>query len=103
MGKTELAVVKELRNQSEQGRLADDVAIVYRLSGGSGEDGIDESVVLTASGSLGVRVRDGLATRPQGEAREEIGRETALDLCQLVLQGVENMIPESEARFIPTP
>ncbi len=116
------SVVTRLRRQAEKGKLSDDVAIVYRLRGGTREDGVDESVALTAPGSLHMRVRDPLAARGaergatptprqgrgkesgqvgEGEARDEIGREAALDLARLLLDGVESMVPESEARFVP--
>lgn len=101
MTRKKKSVVTELRNQAEVGRLQDDVAIVYRLKGGSGDQNIDESVIVSASGELLVRVRDELKRKPEGEARVEIGRDEALDLCRLLLQGIESMIPASKARFIP--
>jgi hypothetical protein len=94
-------LVAKLRDQVAKGRLADDVAVVYRRSGGSGEENVDESVAVTASGSLHVRIRDPFAARPQGEARDEIARETVLGLFRELLRGVENMVPASQARFLP--
>src|SRR6185295_13042294 len=95
------SLVNILRRQVEEGRLANDATLVYRLKGGTADDRIDESVTLTALGGLHVRVRDKLGRKPEGEARQEIGREAALDLFRMLLQGVKSMIPASEARFVP--
>lgn len=90
-----------LRRQLQERRLANDAAVVYRLSGGIADDRLEESVTVTAPGGLHVRVLDNLEKKREGEAHQEIGREAALDLFRLLLQGVESMIPAAEARFVP--
>lgn len=95
------SLVTRLRRQVEEGHLENDSAIEYRLRGGTAEDRIDESVTVTATGGMHVRILDRLEKRREGEAGQEVGREAALDLFRLLLQGVESMIPASEARFVP--
>ncbi len=95
------SVVTIFQDQAKQGRLEENLAIVYQLRGGTGDQSIDKSVIAMASGKLHSRVRDELATKPEVETSVEIRQDEVLDLCRLLLQGIESMIPASEARFIP--
>lgn len=94
-------VAARIRQQAEEGRLADDVSIVYRVHGGSHGEHVDESIVLTAEGSVRVKVTDALDTQRSGEAREELGREEVLELARVLGPGIDDLVPESKARFVP--
>lgn len=95
------SVLAELRRQAREGRLADDVTIVYRVRGGSHEERVDETVALGARGAVRVRVADGLGRRAQGDVRDELGQDAVVDLARLIERGVDGLIPRSEARFLP--
>lgn len=95
------SVVNQLRNQAKKGSLAENVAISYQIQGGVGENRIDETVALTSPGRLRIKVDDKLMQKAQGETQAELKKKDTLDLFQTLLDGVENMVPASEARFVP--
>jgi hypothetical protein len=98
---TDTNVVSRLRAQAQQGNLSDDAAIVFRMTGGVGDDALEESMILTGAGGLQIRSRDRSGRKPLGEVRTDIGRAEALELYRLLLQGIDSMVPASQARFVP--
>ena len=95
------SVLSRLRTQLESGHLNDDVSIVYRVQGGTHGERLDESVVLNAAGSVRVKVSDGLGRKRAGDARDELDREAVLELARTIVAGIDDLIPRSEARFVP--
>jgi len=101
VAKTKEPVIAKLEAQAAKGSLSDDVTVLFRLIGGSGDQAVDESIVLSSAGSAHIRVRDNLKRKPEGEGSAEVGREEALDFLRVMLGGVGGMVPASEARFVP--
>jgi hypothetical protein len=97
----EQSVVAEIRTQAEGGRLAEDLSIVYRIRGGSPGESVDETVALNGSGAVRVVVRDSLGGAPEGDVRDELGEKAVVELSVLLERGVEGLIPQSDARFLP--
>ena len=95
------SVLADLRKQARKGHLADDLSIVYRVFGGSHGADVDETIALGASGAVRVRVLDKLGRKQEGDARDELGKETVVELVRLIDRGVEGLIPRSEAQFLP--
>ena len=94
-------VLSRFRELLKTGNLADDVSIVYRLHGGAPGKQVDESVVLTSDGRVRVLVSDALGRKLEGDAGDDLGREAALDLARTIEAGIDDLIPQSEARFVP--
>lgn len=95
------SVISRLRKQLEKGRLTDDVSVVYRVQGGTHGEHTEESVVLSATGGARVRVSDALGRKRTGEARELLGREAVLVAVRELGAAIDDLVPQSEARFVP--
>ena len=94
-------VLSRFRDLLKTGDLSDDVSIVYRLNGGAPGKQVNESVLLTSDGKVRVLVSDELGRKLEGDAGDNLGREAFLELARTVESGINDLIPEPEARFIP--
>lgn len=101
MAQKQKSVLERVREQAMAGELADNVTIVYRVSGGAPGQRYSESVVLTASGKARITVQDELEGEPGADVHDEIGHQVALEVCHLLAAGLQCLIPESEAQFVP--
>lgn len=95
------SVLTDIRTQAKEGRLAEDLVIVYRVQGGSHDETTDEAIALNADGVVRVVVSDKLGRKPSGDVIADLGREAVVDLGRLIDRGIEGLIPPSDARFLP--
>jgi hypothetical protein len=100
-GESKISVLKRLREQVTKGKLADDVSIVYRLHGGAPGKQQIESVLLTADGRTRVSVADSIGSKSEGTATNELGPKAVLDLASTIVLAVDDLIPASQAQFLP--
>jgi hypothetical protein len=95
------SVLTDIRAQADEGHLAEDLVIEYRIQGGSHDETVDEAIALNANGAVRVVVSDKLGRKPAGDVIADLGREAVVDLGRLIERGIEGLIPRSEARFLP--
>jgi len=92
-------VIRELRERTTRGAL-DGIDVTYRVTGGApGEEVVDDEVHVSGSGTVNARAR-----APAVPLRESSGDIRAPELRELLTQigdGAGDLIPRSEARFVP--
>lgn len=94
-------LLSRFRRQVEDGRLEDNVSIIYRVHGGTPGEDLDESVVVAADGRARVIVKDALGRKRGGDTLDDLGRSSVLELAKTVAAGIDDLVTESEARFVP--
>ncbi len=95
------SVISRLRKQLNKGRLADDVSVVFRVQGGVHGEQIERSVVLSAPGLARVSMSRSLGRKRDADAGKNLGRAATLDAVREFEAAIDDLIPQSEARFVP--
>jgi hypothetical protein len=96
---TEDEVIRKLRERASRGEL-DGIDVTYRVTGGAPAEGVvDEEVQLSGPGRVKARVRTPATTLR--EASDEVPEAELKELLEKIGAGAGELIPRSEARFVP--
>jgi len=96
---TEDEVIRKLRERTARGELAG-IDVVYHVNGGSPvEQEVDEEIQLSGRGEVRARARTPAAT--MREASETVPLAQLTEILQQIGESAGDLIPRSEARFIP--
>lgn len=95
------SVISRLRRQLNKGRLSDDVSVVYRVQGGVHGEQTEKSVVLSAAGPAWVSMSRTLGRKRAAEGGQNLGPKAALDAVRELEAAIDDLVPQSEARFVP--
>ena len=96
---TEGEVIRKLRERTARGELTG-INVIYRVNGGSpAEQEVDEEIQLSGLGEVKARVRTPAATLRESSETMPIPQLT--ELLRQISEGAGDLIPRSEARFIP--
>jgi len=96
---TEDEVIRKLRERAARGELSG-IDVTYHVNGGSpAEQEVDEEIQLSGAGQVKARVRTPAAT--MRESSETMPIPQLRELLQQIGEGADDLIPRSEARFIP--
>lgn len=100
MSPEQKSLISQLLRQADDGRLAENATITFRVSGGTHGKRLDKSVSITANGAARVRVTDEL--RSSGtDVRMELGHERVLHLLREIGLSLSDLLRKEEASFVP--
>ena len=92
-------VIRKLQERVTRGEL-NGIAVTYRVTGGApGEQPVDEELRLAGSGPVTARLRTAAAA--VRESSENLATREMQELLLQIGEGVGELIPRSQARFVP--
>jgi hypothetical protein len=92
-------VIRKLRERAARGEL-NGIDVTYRVTGGApGEQPVNEEVHLSGRGPVHARLR--AAAAAMQESSVNIAAPEMKDVLLEIGEGAGDMIPQSEARFVP--
>lgn len=94
-------MIRKFRERVDRKSLTEDVKFVYRMAGGMPSERVEEEFRLSGSGKANMMVRDVLRSMPAQRVSVELDHAETLDLFQKIGQGLDRLVPRSEARFLP--
>ncbi len=97
----ESKVIEKFRKSLSQEELSDDIRIVYRVAGGMPHERIEHEFTLTGLGKSEVRMGDELRAMAPREASADLDQAEARDLLEQIGVSLDELVPRSEARFLP--
>jgi hypothetical protein len=94
-------VIRKFHEQLTQGNIGDDVIVLYRVAGGAPEERLEEEITIAGGGVAGIVELDMMGSGQPKEASTQLDQAETLDLLRQIEAGINDMVPESEARFLP--
>jgi hypothetical protein len=92
-------VIRKLHERATRGEL-NDIDVTYRVTGGApGEQLVDEEVNLTGSGRMTAHLHT--AAAGMRESSESLAAPEMKELLLQIGEGAGELIPQSQARFVP--
>jgi hypothetical protein len=97
----ESRVKEKFRRLLTQESLSEDVQVFYRVAGGMPEERIEHEFELAGDGRARVRMADALRDMPAQETSAELDQDETRKLLEEVGVSLDELVPRSEARFLP--
>lgn len=98
---TESKVAEKFRKSLSAEKLPEDLRVVYRVSGGMPHERLEHEFTVTGAGRSDVRMGDELRAMAPQEASADLDLGEARDLLEQIGVSLDELVPRSEARFMP--
>jgi hypothetical protein len=97
----ESKVIEKFRESLSRAELSEEIRITYRVAGGMPHERLEHEVTLTGGGNAQVKMGDELKAIPPQEASGTLDLGETRDLLEQVGVSLEDLVPRSEAQFVP--
>ena len=97
----ESRVAEKFRKSLGEEELPENMRVVYQVSGGMPHERLEHQFTLTGGGRSDVRRADELSARAPEEAYADLDPVEARDLLEQIGVSLDELVPRSEARFLP--
>jgi hypothetical protein len=97
----ESRVTEKFRKSLSDEKLPEDMRVVYRVAGGMPHERLEHEFTLTGGGRSDVRMGDELRGIAPQEAYADLDQTEARDLLEQIGVSLDELVPRSEARFLP--